>query len=52
MAKGSAIGTSVHVMGTSKAIELGETEGAMSGLAVAVAGLITVLIAPVLVGMY
>lgn len=52
VAKGIAIGTSAHVMGTSKAIELGETEGAMSGLAVAVAGLITVLTAPALVGMY
>lgn len=52
VAKGIAIGTSAHVMGTSKAIEMGETEGAMSGLAVAVAGLITVLIAPALVGMY
>ncbi|MBE5943573.1 MAG: LrgB family protein [Lachnospiraceae bacterium] len=52
VARGIAIGTSSHVMGTSKALEMGETEGAMSGLAVAVAGLITVLIAPLLVGLY
>ena len=42
VAKGVAIGTSTHVMGTSKAMELGEVEGAMSSLSVAVAGLMTV----------
>lgn len=42
VAKGIAIGTSAHVMGTSKAMELGEVEGAMSSLSVAVAGLMTV----------
>ena len=42
IAKGVAIGTSTHVMGTSKAMELGEVEGAMSSLSVAVAGIITV----------
>lgn len=52
VAKGIAIGTSSHVMGTSKALEMGDTEGAMSGLAVAVAGLITVIIIPFLVGIY
>lgn len=43
VAKGIGIGCSSHAMGTAKAIELGETEGAMSGLAIAVAGLITVI---------
>lgn len=52
VAKGIAIGTASHVMGTSKALEMGDTEGAMSGLAVAVAGLITVVAVPVLVGIY
>lgn len=42
VAKGIAIGTSAHAMGTAKAIEMGETEGAMSGLSIAVAGVITV----------
>ena len=42
IAKGVAIGNSSHVLGTAKAIEMGEVEGAMSSLAVAVAGLITV----------
>lgn len=51
IAKGIALGTSAHVMGTSKALEIGDIEGAMSGLAVAVAGLITVLVAPLLMSM-
>jgi predicted murein hydrolase (TIGR00659 family) len=42
VAKGIAIGTSTHVMGTSKAMEIGEVEGAMSSLSVAVAGFMTV----------
>ncbi len=43
IAKGLAIGTSSHAIGTAKAMEIGETEGAMSSLAIAVAGLLTVL---------
>lgn len=42
VAKGIAIGTASHVMGTAKAMELGKTEGAMSSLSVAVAGCMTV----------
>lgn len=42
IAKGIAIGTATHVMGTSKAMEVGEIEGAMSSLSVAVAGCMTV----------
>jgi predicted murein hydrolase (TIGR00659 family) len=42
VAKGVAIGTSSHVLGTAKAIEIGEIEGAMSSLSIVVAGLITV----------
>lgn len=49
VAKGIAIGTSTHVLGTSKAVELGEVEGAMSGLAVAVAGIVTVIVVPLLI---
>ncbi len=41
---GVAIGTSSHAMGTSKAIELGEVQGAMSGLSIGIAGLITALL--------
>ena len=43
IARGIAIGTASHAIGTSRAIEMGEVEGAMSGLAIAVAGLITVV---------
>ncbi|EOS77655.1 hypothetical protein C819_00766 [Lachnospiraceae bacterium 10-1] len=43
VAKGLAIGTASHAIGTAKAMEIGEIEGAMSSLAIAVAGLMTVL---------
>lgn len=43
IAKGIALGTSAHAIGTVKAMEMGEVEGAMSSLAIAVAGLVTVL---------
>ena len=45
---GLAIGACSHAVGTSKAIELGETEGAMSGLAIGVCGILTVIISMVL----
>ncbi|MCI8332814.1 MAG: LrgB family protein [Clostridiales bacterium] len=45
VAKGLACGTASHAMGTARAAELGKTEEAMSGLAIAVAGLMTVLAA-------
>ncbi|HIR85326.1 MAG TPA: LrgB family protein [Candidatus Galloscillospira excrementavium] len=44
LAAGLAIGASSHAMGTSKALELGETEGAMSGLAIGVCGIVTVVV--------
>ena len=44
IAKGLALGTSAHAVGTAKAMELGEVEGAMSSLAIAVSGLILSLI--------
>lgn len=46
IAKGLAIGTAAHAIGTTKAMELGEVEGAMSSLSIAVAGLLTVILAP------
>lgn len=46
VAVGLALGTASHAVGTSKAIEIGETEGAMSGLAIVVAGILTVILAP------
>lgn len=46
VAVGVAIGTASHAVGTTKALELGDTEGAMSGLSIGVAGIMTVFIAP------
>lgn len=43
VAKGIAIGSASHAIGTVKAIEIGEVEGAMSSLSIAVAGLLTVI---------
>lgn len=50
MAKGLALGTSAHAIGTAKALELGEIEGAMSSLSIAVAGLLTVIAVPLVSG--
>ena len=41
IAKGLAIGTAAHAIGTARALEMGPIEGAMSSLAVAVAGILT-----------
>ncbi|MBQ8506456.1 MAG: LrgB family protein [Clostridia bacterium] len=43
IARGVAIGTSSHAIGTSRAMQIGEVEGAMSGLSIVVAGLMTVI---------
>ena len=50
IAKGLALGTSAHAIGTARALELGEIEGAMSSLAIAVAGLMTVAVVPLVSG--
>ncbi len=47
VARGIAIGTTAHAIGTSKAMELGEVTGAMSGLSIVLAGVMTVMTAPV-----
>lgn len=52
VAVGIAIGTASHALGTTRAIELGETEGAMSGLAIGIAGLITVFFVPLLLYLF
>lgn len=43
ISKGLALGSASHAIGTAKAMELGEVEGAMSSLAIAVAGVLTVI---------
>lgn len=50
VAKGLAIGSSSHAIGTVKAMEMGEIEGAMSSLAIVVSGVITVVMASVFAG--
>lgn len=51
IAKGLALGTASHAIGTAKALELGEVEGAMSSLSIAVAGLMTVVVVPLVSGL-
>ena len=52
ISKGLALGSSAHAIGTAKAIEMGEVEGAMSSLAIAVAGILTVIFASVFANFY
>ena len=49
VAQGIAIGTASHALGTTKAMEMGEVQGAMSGLAIDIAGLFTAVVAPVII---
>jgi len=51
VAKGIAIGTSSHAMGTAYALQMGETEGAMSGLSIAITGILTAIVAPFAAGL-
>lgn len=51
VAKGVACGTCGHALGTSKALEMGDIEGAMSGLSIAVCGILSVVILPFFVGL-
>lgn len=48
VAQGVAIGTASHAIGTAKALEMGEIQGAMSSLAIGVAGIITSILIPIL----
>lgn len=52
VAKGIAIGSSAHAMGTAKAMEMGELEGAMSSLSIAVSGLLTVVVSLIFAQIY
>lgn len=49
VAQGVALGSSSHAMGTAKAIEMGDVQGAMSGLSIVVTGIIVVILAPLTV---
>lgn len=52
VAQGLAIGTSAHAIGTSRAMEIGPVQGAMSSLAIVTAGIITVVLAPLLASLF
>lgn len=49
VAVGLSIGCASHALGTSKALELGEVEGAMSSLAIVVTGVLTVIMVPLVI---
>ena len=51
VAQGIAIGTASHALGTTRAMEMGEVQGAMSSLSIGIAGLFTAVIAPVIVAL-
>ena len=51
IAKGLAIGTAAHALGTTKAMEMGEIEGAMSSLSIVVAGIMTVISVSIFAGL-
>ena len=52
ISKGIAFGSASHAIGTAKAMELGEVEGAMSSLSIVVSGLITVVGVSIFAGFY
>lgn len=49
VARGVAIGTSSHAVGTARALQMGRVEGAVSSLSIAVAGILTAVLCPILV---
>lgn len=51
ISRGLALGTAAHAIGTAKAMELGDVEGAMSSLSIAVAGVLTVVLATAFAGL-
>ena len=52
ISKGLSFGTSSHAIGTARAMEMGQIEGAMSSLAIVVSGLMTVVLASIFVMFY
>ena len=49
VAQGIAIGTASHALGTTKAMEMGEIQGAMSSLSIGIAGVFTAIVAPIII---
>lgn len=52
IAQGAAIGTSAHVIGTTKAAQMGEIQGAVSSLSLVAAGVLTAFLMPLLSGIF
>lgn len=52
IAKGVAIGSASHAIGTSRAMQIGETEGAISSLSIVTAGIMTVILANIIISLY
>ena len=51
VAQGIAIGTASHALGTTRAMEMGEVQGAMSSLSIGVAGLFTAIVTPIILSL-
>ena len=51
IAQGLGIGSASHAIGTSKALEMGEIQGAMSSLAIVVTGVLDVMVVPIVAGL-
>ena len=51
VAQGIAIGTASHALGTTRAMEMGEVQGAMSSLSIGIAGLFTAIVAPIILNL-
>lgn len=51
VAQGIAIGTASHALGTTRAMEMGEVQGAMSSLSIGVAGLFTAIVTPITISL-
>jgi predicted murein hydrolase (TIGR00659 family) len=49
VAQGVGIGTTSHAVGTSRALQMGEIQGAMSGLSIALAGFVSVILIPIII---
>jgi putative effector of murein hydrolase len=49
VAFGLGMGSASHAIGTSKALEIGEIQGAMSSLAIVVTGVLTVIMVPIII---
>ncbi len=52
IARGIGIGTSAHAMGTAKAMELGEKEGAFASVAITLAGVLSVFLVPLVLKIF